>query len=482
MNRRDLETLDREALVDLAERQARLIEAQDRRIADLQAKLSGLEERFAALERQSLRGAAPFARPEAKRKTSPGRPGRKGGHDGRYRVRPPDEMIDRRIEVGLTACPHCGGALAAATERAIEQTIVEVAPATPEVIRLVTYRNRCCGCARQVASSHPLQISRASGAAGTHLGPRALAIAASLNKGLNKGLGLTMRKTCQVLHQLLGLHLTPGGLSQALARTAGRLAPDYANLLGEVKSQPALYTDETSWWVGRPGHSLWVLTNDAGTFYRVVASRTRAAAEALLGDYAGVLVSDCLNIYDDLTALQHKCYAHHLKAIGQALDGPTAGGSAYLRDLRALLKAAIGLDAVRAELPAERVRRLRQALEANAERLLAEPRAAPPGSDPADAACAAQEERLRQRLAKQRDHLFTFLDHDGIDATNNRAERQLRPAVISRKLSCGNKTEDGARSWEILASLAATCQQKGLSFIDHVAEKMPLQPQYQGAR
>jgi hypothetical protein len=50
---------------------------------------------------------------------------------------------------------------------------------------------------------------------------------------------------------------------------------------------------------------------------------------------------------------------------------------------------------------------------------------------------------VRKRLNKRRDHLFTFLDHDGVDATNNLAERQLRPAVIARKISCGNKTQKG---------------------------------------
>jgi nucleoside 2-deoxyribosyltransferase len=86
-------------------------------------------------------------------------------------------------------------------------------------------------------------------------------------------------------------------------------------LLKALKAEPVLHADETSWWVARSGFSLWVLTNGAGTCYRVVASRSRAQAEALLGDYQGVLVSDCLNIYDDLTPHQHKCYAHHLKAI-----------------------------------------------------------------------------------------------------------------------------------------------------------------------
>jgi hypothetical protein len=73
---------------------------------------------------------------------------------------------------------------------------------------------------------------------------------------------------------------------------------------------------------------------------------------------------------------------------------------------------------------------------------------------------------VRQRLAKQRDHLFAFLRHANVPATNNQAERQRRPAVIARKLSCGNGTEKGARTWEVLASLAVTAAQRQESFYD----------------
>ena len=295
---------------------------------------------------------------------------------------------------------------------------------------------------------------------------RALALAASLNKGL----GLTMRKTCAVLRDLLGIDLSPGGLAQALARVAGRLAPAYDALLETVRAEPVLHTDETSWWVGRTGFSLWVLTNQAGTCYRVVSTRSRAEAEALLGNYRGVLVSDCLNIYDGLTLQQHKCYAHHLKEIGKALQDPTAQASLYLRELRALLVGAMALKAEMARLPAAEVARMHRALEANADRLLGSPRTG------AEADAAPAEERLRQRLRKQRDHLFTFLDHEAVDATNNLAERQLRPAVISRKLSCGNKTERGAETWQVLASLAATCRQAGSSFADFLVPRLALGP------
>lgn len=459
MDRADLDRLEKASLVDVALRQAE-------RIAELEAQFAAMERRFAELERRAVRGAAPFARAPSQRSLSPKRPGRKGGHEGVFRARPADAAVDRRIEVPLPRCPQCGDRLAGETDRAVEQTIIEIPPVRPETIRLVTHRNRCRRCGCRVASRHPLQVSTACGAAGTHLGPRALALTASLNKEF----GLTMRKTCAVVRDLLGVSLSPGGLAQTLARLAGRLAGAEAAQLQTLKAEPVLHADETSWWVGRSGFSLWVLTNRAGTCYRIVPSRSRAAAEALIGDYQGVLVSDCLNIYDELTPHQHKCYAHHLKEISKALEVAPARASPYLRELRALLHGAMALKAVKADLPAARVARMRQALDANADRLLGQP---PPGTT---AGAAAVEEKLRHRLLKQRDHLFTFLDHDAVDATNNLAERQLRPAVISRKLSCGNKTEPGARTWEVLASLAATCRQTGASFADFIVDRITLTP------
>src|ERR1700675_3359276 len=106
---------------------------------------------------------------------------------------------------------------------------------------------------------------------------------------------------------------------------------------------------------------------------------------------------------------------------------------------------------------------LRQALQHKAVQLLEPPRSEP------------NEEAVRKRLHKQRDHLFTFLDHDGVEATNNLAERQLGPAVIARKTSCGNKTPKGARTSQILTSLAETCAQRATSFIAALARAAPLQ-------
>ena len=60
------------------------------------------------------------------------------------------------------------------------------------------------------------------------------------------------------------------------------------------------------------------------------------------------------------------------------------------------------------------------------------------------------------------------------EPTNNRAERSLRPAVIARKVSCGNKTESGKSAWQRLTSLAETCAQRGHDFATWLASCLPL--------
>ena len=453
-----------EQLLSIVERQARQLLKQQSTIQAYEEQFKTLEKEVSALkEEQRVGNVAPFRIDEKKRKQSPKKPGRKLGHRGAWRHSPPPAASDEHIEVSLPQCPDCGHDLDEGHQRALDQTIIEAPVVVPRIIRLRTYRNHCDHCDKLVSSHHPLQVSKATGAAGTHLGPRALGLAAMLNKDLK----LTMRKSTQVLNQLLGVTLSPGGLSQALDRVAGQLKGDYEQTLVTLRESEVIHTDETGWWVGGSGYTLWVYTNKAGTYYRIVNSRNRATAEAILGDdFKGILVSDCLSVYDGIEGEQQKCYAHHLKALSKALHSEDGRGSAYLLELRALLHTAMLLKRLQDDLPDKQRQSLRHALEARFEELLSEPR-------PLDTQ-GQQEEKVRNRLRKQQEHLFTFLDHSAVDATNNLAERQLRPAVISRKLSCGNKTPNGSNTWAILASLAATAQQKGDSFTEQVAHAMML--------
>ena len=426
------------------------LEVKTKRIAELQVALE-------AAERAAHRQAAPFRLEPQKRAVTPKRPGRKRGHPGAFRRKP--DHIDEDIEVQLCSCPHCGGTQFK-DQHTLEQLIEDIPPVRPHVTRLTTYQGTCVQCGQSLRSTHPLQMSLAIGAAGVQLGPRALALAADLNKAK----GLSMRKACAVLRDCFGLQLSSGGLSQALDRLAAKVKPQYDAIATELRQAPVVHSDETSWWVAGPGWWLWVFTTQLLTFYVVAQSRGRELLSDILGkDFGGVLVSDCLAIYDDATTLQHKCYAHHLKAIRKAKALHPQQGEGFLCEVEAMLRAAVALQQQKAELSPETFSALRQALEHKALQLLEPPRSEP------------NEEAVRNRLNKQRDHLFTFLDHQGVDATNNLAERQLRPAVIARKISCGNKTKKGARTWQILTSLAATCAQRATSFIADLARAAPLQ-------
>ena len=413
--------------------------------ARLKATIEELLKRIEQLEREAHRQAAPFRRREKKRKP-PGQHrkiGRPKGHPPAWRRAP--EQVDEEIVVPLRTCPHCAGPLANIT--VCEQFIEDLPAIRPHVTRLVTYVGQCSSCG-EVRSTHPRQVSTASGAAGTQLGPRALGLAAWLNKHL----GLPTRGTCRVLKQLGGLSITPGGLVQALHRVAAKSEAAFEALIAGLRQQAAVYADETSWWLGGSGRWLWGFTTEERTVYRVDASRGRDVVLETLGDqFGGVLVSDCLASYENLPYRMHKCYAHHLKAIAAGRERAPPEAQVAFDELATLLKAAMVLKGMQPELSLAEYAQRCANLEQSADRLLT-PR-------------AGLAEKARTRLRKRRAHLFTFLYHPAVEPTNNRAERALRPAVIARKLSCGNKTERGAHTWEILTSLAATCRQRSEDFV-----------------
>lgn len=426
------------------------------RIEQLESENRQLREQLEQAQTAAMRQAAPFRR-EERRKVPEGlqkRPGQKPGHPGHCRCVP--DHIDETVELPLTQCPHCGGPVAD-SER-IEQIIEEIPPLRPHVVKIITYRAHCrqCGWVRTV---HPLQSSEGQGAAKVQFGPRVLALGTCLNKVH----GLTMRTTCRVLHDLCGLRITAGGLSHALMRVAGRMQGVYDKLIEEIRVSPAVFADETSWWVGGPAWWLWVFTTAQRTLYHVDKRRgSQVVAEILGVDFAGMLVSDCLNSYDPATCAKHKCIAHHLRAIAKTLALPGTEDPEYLLAWQSFFHGVIALYRLREILSPDDFVRKREAMEQWRDDLFEQPR-----GQPGDVA-------VRNRLLKQRPHLLGCLYEPAAEPTNNRAERALRPAVIARKLSCGNKTTRGRDCWQILASIGATCRQQAMDFVAYLVAHLPL--------
>lgn len=418
-------------------------------IQQLQTPVELLEKEVLELKQRPPLSTAPFRRKKEELSQSPQKPGQKKGHPGTFRQPPPPTEI---IDVPLEYCPHCFSEVEHLKYHT--QTIEELPVLEVQVIQIKTHSGFCPKCQKKVRSVHPWQSSKAQGAASTSLGPRAVALAIELQSRFN----LTKSKTCAILKEFLGIRLTPGGLVDLSHRMAAKLNPEYQQLLHEVQHSSHIHADETGWYVGTPGNQLCVFTNKFVTLYHIARTRNREMVKRILGDYQGVLITDCLSIYDEVNPLQQKCYSHHLKAIKEALPKSPSGFSHYLEELKLMLQTAMTLKTLQAEMKSSEFSAKIQGLEQWATNLLKlENRTAP---------LQPEEESVRQRLFKQRDHLFEFLKHPEVEATNNQAERQLRPAVIARKLSCGNRTDKGAQTWEVLASLAVTSAQRNQSFKD----------------
>lgn len=439
------------------------VDPRDQRIAELETQNQQLREQLAKalarieeIEKSAHRQAGPFRR-EDKKKVPPEqkkKSGRKPGHPGFFRAAP--EVIDETIDVGLDRCPVCGGRLS--DVETLEQIIEEIEPVRPRAVKLLTRRAHCCGCDKQVRSTHPLQSSDAGGCAKVQLGPRALALAALLNKAC----GLTMRKTVTVMRQLCGLKITPGGLSQMMDRLAKRLAGDYQQLIDTLAQQPSVYADETSWWVGGPGHWLWVFVSKNQTVFRVENSRGGDVVSKTLGDkFGGILVSDCLSSYNRIDCRKHKCIAHHQRAIESA-QASANQPSPYLQKWKQLFKLATIYWNIRDTLSQQDWELARSNLEKTKDKLLDQTE------------LQHSDLKVRNRLIKHRQHLLRCLEDPQAEPTNNRAERALRPAVIARKLSCGNKTQNGKQTWQVLSSIAATCHQRGQDLVDYIRPKLAL--------
>ena len=425
------------------------------KVAELTARVAGLEEEL----RRGKRQAGPFSKDRPRPNPKP--PGQKPGHPPAFRVAPPPEAVTETIPVPLTTCPRCGTVVQKVADNApIFQT--DLPPITPIVRRFDTQRGFCPCCRKMVHSRHPDQTSTAVGAAGAQIGPRAKALAADLKHRL----GLSFRKIADLFQEHFGITVTPGAIVQSNERLAERAAPAYADLQTQARESPAVHVDETGWRVGARSTWLWVMATKALTVYLIRPSRGHEVVEEVLGKrFGGVLASDGLPTYEVVRARwKQTCLAHLLTRCKELAASKTRGAVVFPRAVARLLRQAMDLRTRVPALSAHGLAVVRGRIDAAFDRMLEYQRVDP------------DNERLAAHLFKHRAHLFTFLDHPEVDATNNLAERQLRPAVIARKLSAGNRTDRGATTHALLASLAATCRQRAQRFTAFAQRLLCLPP------
>lgn len=410
-----------------------------------------LEEALRSLKRQ----AAPFSK--GKPKLNPKPPGRKSGCDyGRRAFRAVPAQVDQEIAVPLPkACPDCGGQVIHENtqpqfqEDIVRQTIVR---------RFDVETGYCTDCGGHVQGRHPLQTSDALGSAHVQVGPQAMTLAAHLSKQM----GISHERAAQILEWGYGLRVSRSALCRAITRLGKKAEPTYQELQISVRHSLVNRIDETGWRVAAHLEWLWVCVSAEVTLYAILPGRGFAQAASMLGeDYRGFLNHDGWQPYYRFPDAFHQtCLSHLIRRCKDMMETAAAAASRFPQAVMESLLEGLKLRDryQRHEISWHGLNVATGRLEANMERLLAKT-----FRDPAN-------RRLAKHLRHEQPWLFTFLHCPGIEATNNAAERALRPAVVARKTWGGNRTENGAKTQQILISILATCRQQGKDSFDRIIE------------
>lgn len=431
----------------------------DRQIEELRAE----NEKLRKLLDDSLRGgkrqAAPFSKGPPK--ANPKKPGRKPGKDyGRQGVRAVPEQVDETIDVPpLVMCPYCSGATKLAD--VVEQYQIDLPPIEPRVIRFRIHRSRCRRCGRLVQGRQAKQITDAVQVGGVHFGPRVIAVTAELNK---VG-GLSYGKISRFFGRAFNLEIGESTLVRMLERLGKKAKPSYELLVTQLREAAMSYPDETGWKIGGFPRWLWAVTDQERTVYSIERGRGFAEAASILGeDYSGIIGSDGWAPYQRFKrADRQTCLAHLLRRCRELKAAVSERAALdWLDQLQQLLQHALALRdrRDREQITAHGLAVARGKLNTRTDALIdSRPR-------------QSDVDRFGRHLLRHRDELFTFLDWIGLEATNWPAEHAIRMAVINRKNSGGNRTEQGARAQAILMSILRTCHQQARDIVEVITAMM----------
>ncbi|HUG64302.1 MAG TPA: IS66 family transposase [Gaiellaceae bacterium] len=460
MERHEAEAIldgNRKTAVALLLRVGELIEANRR----LEARVGELERRLNRSSRNSSFPPSqdpPSAPPRPRRPSSGRTRGGQPGHEGRHRPLLAPERVDAVVEHWPVQCRSCAHVFdRQELVDAADPWRHQVAELPPIAVRVAEHRLhavRCPGCTSRTRAELPRELPRSA------FGPRLQAAVVTLAVR-NR---VSRRDTTELARELFGVELATGSVDAIVHRAGEALAAPHTRLEQQLKKAPVVNIDETGWKTAGGSRTLWGALSARTAVFRIAAGRHGFEARTLLGErFAGIVCSDRWRGYDYLDPSQRQlCWAHLLRdftAHSEGMGEQKTFGDDGLRIARGIFTAwrAYQQDGDRARLQAQIAplqAKLRVLLEHAARK-----------------STRTKYHRLfAKSLLKRWPALWTFAHLDGVEPTNNHAERGLRGAVIYRKLSHGSQSEQGERTIERLLSASITCRLQRRSLFAYLAE------------
>lgn len=408
--------------------------------------IAQLQARVAALEQQKT-PPPPFIKPNTPPPApAPPRPRKKRApaqNHGRPRATPTEVRTHAYERCPTCAYPLRGHSIARRRE------VLDLPPPPPVRIIEVQVLKRYCPCCAQWREP-ALNLDGVVVGHG-RMSVRVLALVAWLRTSLR----LPVRQIQRYLTALHGLVLSVGEICALLATVATEGAPTAAAIKAELRAGSALHMDETGWRENGQNGYVWVMTNPAGvSYFHYDHSRAGAVARHLTGaHYAGTLATDFYGGYNEHQCRHQRCWAHLIRDL-VALErdhGSVAGVAEWVEAVGRLYRE--GADCDRRAPPARLEERAAKAGELEQRVHELGVRWAQVKDHPARALC--------QRVLRHEGELFEYVRQAEVAATNNVAERALRPLVIARKISGGTRSAAGSQTRMALQTLFTTWAAKG---------------------
>jgi transposase len=381
------------------------------------------------------------------------------GHLGAGRELRPEDQVDEIVDHYPDACGGCGREFTAEERqpkrRFGRHQVAELPPISVLLTEHRTHQLRCRRCLARTSARLP------EGVGACVFGPRLQAAVVTLTARHR----ISRRGIVELARDLFGVTLSTGSVDAICQRASSALAGPYLQLQDWVLDQGAVHVDETGWRTSGDARALWTATTPDAAFFQIAAHCNREQFNALVGtSYPGIVISDRWNGYSHLDPNQRQvCWSHVKRDFRRHADGlgeqKTFGehGSELTRRVFAAWRSYQHEHHDRQRLQAEIA-----PIQTELRRLLQ------------DASPKSQRTRWHRQFAnnllKVWPALWTFTTIDGIEPTNNPAERALRGPVIHRKVSLGTQSNNGERFAERAHSAAATCRMQRRSLFTYLSD------------
>ncbi|MBS3756932.1 MAG: IS66 family transposase [Desulfobacterales bacterium] len=409
-----------------------------RRIEGLEAKLN----QNSSNSNKPPSSDAPFNKPKPKTgaKKKKGKPGGRKGHKGYRQVLHNPTNVQ---EVHPQQC-SCGCSRFKDQHPYYTHQHIELPPIQMEITHFILYQGKCSECGEINKGYAPKEFTAG-------YGPRFSALIVEL-AGIAGNSRDMVKSFCD---SVLGVPISLGAIQKVIDRASNAITPHYETIKDTARSHDINHVDETSWKNGGDLHWLWVMANTMVVFFMIHANRSKEAFNQLIDMWNGILISDDYGLYRKWVGLRQTCLAHLIrtaKGLSERKNPELAACGKWARkELQRLCKMA-NAPPTRGEWNAFFARLCRLiAFYKDSE---------------------SEAGKFVRRIEKEMDNLFVFLSENGVDPTNNYAERMLRFGVIWRKRSYGSNSDKGCRWVERILSVRHTCRLHKKSTFDIIADAM----------